>query len=192
MFEHENESIVQRQARTKPKIEEMITEYLDGEAEQSMLKFLEICKANGIKNPWSATNIWYLKLNKQTIGMIYIGRKPCADVKKGIQKNVWYTCVYSAPNIIHEGLNKAGISEQEKEDITYVIHRNLAKCVNDKKRCAPLKALTILGKEFTESDNLCSSCGGTNYSILFVNPDDRTLYWINKALELEKKTREKE
>jgi hypothetical protein len=125
--------------------------------------------------------------------MIYIGRKPCSDVKKkGIQKNVWYTCVYSAPNVIHEGLNKAGINEQEKEDITYVIHRNLAKCVNDKKRCAPLKDITILGKEFNESDNLCSSCGGTNYSILFVNPDYRTLYWINKALELEKKTREKE
>ena len=154
MSEHEKESIVQKQQQTKPKIEEMIPEYLDGEAQQSMLKFLEICKANGVKTPWSATNRWVLKMNKQTIGMIYIGVKPCADVKKGIQKNVWYTCIYSAPNLILSGLNKEGISGKEKEDITHVVHRNLAKCANDKKRCAPLKNTTILGKEFYESDNL--------------------------------------
>lgn len=192
MSEYIEQSIVQKQRQVKPKIEESIPVYLDGESKQSMLKFLEICKINGVKTPWSATNRWVLKLNKQTIGMIYMGIKPCSDIKKGIQKNTWYTCVNSASNIIFKELNKEAISEKERDDITHVIHRNLAKCANDKKNCTPIKNITILGKEYNESNNLCSKCGGTNYSILFVNPDDRTLYWINKVLELEKKTRETE
>ena len=178
------QSIVQIQAKAKPKIEEIINEYLDGEPKQSILKYLDICKANGVKTPWSATNRWVLKLNKQTIGMIYIGVNPCGDVKKGIQKNVWYTCVYNAPGLLYEELNKGGISDKEKEDLTHIIHNNLAKCANHKKRCVPLKNITIFGKEFNESDNLCSNCGGTNYSILFTNADDKTLYRLNEAFEL--------
>jgi hypothetical protein len=64
--------------------------------------------------------------------MIYIGVKPCADIKKGIQKNVWYTCFYSASNLILREVNKEGISEEEKVDITHVIYRNLKTCANDK------------------------------------------------------------
>jgi len=170
------QSIVQIQAKAKPKIEEIICGYLDGEAKQSILKYLDICKANGVKTPWSATNRWVLKLKKQTIGMIYIGVHPCGDVNKGIRKNVWYTCVYNAPGLIHKQL--------KKEDLTHIIHNNLAKCAYHKKRCAPLKNITILGKEFVASDNLCSDCGGTNYSILFTNACDKTLYWLNEAFEI--------
>jgi len=178
------ETIVQIQAKAKPKIEEMIAEYLDGESRQSIFNFLEICKANGVKTPWSATNRWVLKLNKNTIGMIYIGIKPCGDIKKGVQQNVWYTVVYGAPNLIHEELSKEGLSDKEKEDIAHVIHGNLARCAYHKKACSPLKPVTILGKEFTESDDLCGCGDGINYGILFTNADDKTLYWINKAFEL--------
>ena len=189
MLEQNRETIVQIQAKTKPKIEEMIPEYLDGESKESMLKFLELCKVNGIKTPWSGTNRWALKLNKQTIGMIFIGKIPCQPGGEGFSKNVWYTCVYAAEKLIRRESAKEGLSGSEKADITHVIHRNLAKSVSNKKRCVPLKNITILGREFNESDNLCSGCGGTDYKILFVNPDDKTLYWINEAFELEKEAR---
>lgn len=190
MSEQKIETIVQIQAKTKPKIEEMIPQYLEGEAKQSMINFLEICKANGVKTKWSATNRWSLRLDKQGIGMIYMGVKPCGDAKKGIQKNAWYTYINSASELIHRELDKEGISEKEKENITHVVHRNLKTCANDKKRCAPLKNITILGKEFNETDNLCSDCGKDYYQIMFSNPDERTLYWLNKVLEIDRKARE--
>jgi len=179
----QKETIVQIQAKRKPKIEEIISECLDGKAKKSILKFLDICKSNGIKTPWSATNRWVLKLNKQTIGMIYIGVKPCADVKKGLEKNTWYSFINSASRFLHNELKRDDIDVSEKEDIMYVIHRNLSKCAGDKKRCSPIKSIAIFGKEFDESDNLCSGCGGFDYNIHFVNSDDKTLYWINKIFE---------
>jgi hypothetical protein len=188
--EHKEESIVQKQKQAKPKVEEMISEYLDGESKESILKLLELCKINGIKIPWTGTNRWALKLNKQTIGMIFIGKIPCKPGGEDLKKKVWFTCVYAAEILLRSESVKEEISESDKIDITHVIHRNLAKCASSKKRCAPIKNITILGKDFDESDNLCSRCGGTDYSILFVNPDDKTLYWINKAFELEKMARE--
>ena len=189
MSEQKKETIVQVQAKTKPKIEDMIPEYLDGEAKQSMLKFLEVCKTHGVKTKWSATNRWKLVLNGENIGMIYMATKPCYDVNQGFLKNEWYTFTNNSSNLIFGALNKEGISEKEKEDIVYVIHRNLKTCANTKKRCVPLKSITIFGKEYNESDNLCSDCGGTNFQIMFTNPDERTLYWLNRAFEAKREKR---
>ena len=158
MSETKKESIIQAQAKTKPKIEEIILEYLDGEPKQSLLELLEFCRANGIKYLWSATNIWKLQLKGKTAGMIYIGKGPCQ--KDNITKNWWCTHIPVVEEVII------------KENLTEVIHKNVFLCVHGQKSCGSGKTATIFGKEFHGV-----------HGVLFKNPDAETLDCIRKLLE---------
>ena len=51
MNDQSQANIVVEQQKAKSKIEEIISEYLGGEAKQSITKLLEMCKASGIKTP---------------------------------------------------------------------------------------------------------------------------------------------
>jgi hypothetical protein len=155
-------SIVQEQAKTKPKIEDIIPEYLDGKSRQSLMELLEFCRANGIKYPWSATNRWKLSLKGKTIGMIYIGKEPCQPLES-FAKNVWHTTVYLDMEVA------------EKENLTKVIHRNVRPCARGPKTCRTFDTVTIFGKEFTGA---CKYAAGR-----FANPDAETLDCIKKLLE---------
>ena len=158
MSEEKKESIIKEQARTKPKIEEIIPEYLNGESRQSLVDLLEFCRANGIKYSWSATNIWKLQLKGKTIGMIYVGKYPCQrDI---ITKNWWCTHIPVFEEVII------------KENLTEVIHRNVLPCAHGNKSCGSGKTETIFGKEFHGV-----------HGVLFKNPDTETLDCIQKLLE---------
>jgi len=144
---------VQIQAKTKPKIEEIIPEYLDGENEQVLIEFLKFCKTK-----WSATNRWKLKLlNGIDAGMIYIGKSPCVPGGENFEKNVWY---------IHANMAEDYI----KEDI---VSKNILPCQKKDKACR--ETVTILGKEY---ENICPASGRR-----FKNPDAETLDFIKKWLE---------
>ena len=151
------ETIIQEQARLKPKIEEIIPEYLEVESRQSLEELLDFCRANGIKCTWSATNIWKLSLKSKTAGMIYIGKFPCQ--KADIAKNWWCMHIPMFEEVI---LN---------ENLTEVIHRNVLPCAHGQKSCGPGKTMTIFGKEFHGV-----------HGVLFKNPDAETLSCIQKLL----------
>ena len=164
MSEQKKETIVQIQARTKPKIEEIIPEYLDGESKQSLIDLLEFCYANGIKIKWAATNRWGFVFKSVGIGMIYIGKSPCMPKTPNggvFEKNKWYTAVHLETEVV------------EKENLAEVIYRNVLPCVRGPKACCD--TVTILGKEF---ENRCPESGSR-----FANPDAETLGCIKKLLE---------
>ena len=161
-LKNKKETIIQVQAKTKPKIEEIIPEYLEGGAKQSLYELLEFCRTNLVKYPWSATNIWKLQLKGKTIGMIYIGKFPCQ--KADITKKIWYIHIPMFEEIII------------KEHLTEVIHRNVLPCVHGQKSCGPGKTTTILGKEFNGV-----------HGVLFKNPDTETLDCIKKMIKFQLK-----
>ena len=162
------EPIVQEQAKTKPKIEVIIAEYLDGESRQSLTDLMGYCKANGIKNSWSGTNRWQLKLNETNIGTIYIGHMPRQTGGKDLKKNIWYISF----NMLDERFVEDVI---EKDNLTDIIHKNVIRCIGCRKNCAPHYPVTILEKEFT---GLCRFAGN-----LYANPNAETLCCIKKWLD---------
>ena len=158
MSELKKETIIQEQARTKPKIEEIILEYLNGESRYSLEKFLEFCRAYKIKYPWSATNIWKLAFKGKTVGMIYIGKYPCQ--RDNITKNWWCTHIPMFEEVVI------------KENLTKIIHRNVLPCAHGQKSCGSGNTTTIFGKEFHGV-----------HGVLFKNPDAETLDCIQKLLK---------
>lgn len=163
MSEQQKETLVQLQVKTKPKIEEIIPEYLDGEVKQSLIELLEFCGVNGIKYPWSATNRWKLKLKGETIGMIYIGKNPCLPGGENFEKNIWYTAIYMKEKFVRE------------KNLTEVIYKNVLPCVRGEKTCKKSDTVTIFGKEFKGA---CKDSGRR-----FMNPDAETLDCIKKWLK---------
>ena len=163
MSEQKKETIIQVQARTKPKIEEIIPEYLDIESRKSLDELLGFCRINGIKYSWSATNIWKLQLKGKTVGMIYIGKFPCQ--KANITKNWWCTHIPVFEEVIIKG------------NLIEIIHKNVLPCVHGQKSCGTGKTETIFGKEFHGV-----------HGVLFKNPDAETLDCIKKNLEFKIKT----
>jgi hypothetical protein len=166
MSEIIKESIVQVQAKSKPKIGEIIPEYLEGKVKQSLEELLEFCRINGIKYPWSATNIWKLQLKVKTVGMIYVGKYPCQG--KNVTKGSWYAHINTEP-LVDEFIIK--------ENLTEVIHRNVIPCVHGVKSCGAGKTMTIFGKEFHGV-----------HGVLFKNPDAESLDCIKKLLEYRKES----
>ena len=162
MSEQKNETIVQMQAKIKPKIEDIVLEYLDGKVKQSLVEFLEFCHANEIKIKWSATNRWKLDYKKNGIGMLYIGKNPCRPGGEGFEKDLWYIAVHMGETFIKEN------------NLTEVIHNNLFQYVK-KNTCYKTDALTILGKEF-----LKGTCKGNGKR--FSNPDAEILNCVKKWL----------
>ena len=155
----QKENIIAAQARMKPKIEEIIPEYLVGEEKRALLDFLGFCSASGIKCAWSAANI--LKLShktKKTVGMIYIGKYPCG--KANITKGWWCTHIPVFDEVVLS------------EGMTGIIHRNVLPCGHGIKSCGGGKTVTIYGKEFSGV-----------HGVLFKNPDDETLNCIKRNLE---------
>jgi len=146
-------SEVQVQAKTKPKIEDIIPVYLDSETERSLTGFLKFCKTK-----WSATNRWKLRLvNGIDVGMIYIGKSPCVPGGENFEKNVWY---------IHANMEE----NYMKKDI---VSKNILPCQKKDKACR--ETVTILG---TEYKNICPASGRR-----FRNPDAETLDYIKSWLE---------
>ena len=165
MSEQTKESIVQQQAKARPKIEDIIPQYFDGEAKQSLTEFLEYCRANKITTPWSATNRWKIKLKSEGIGMIYIGKSPCLAGGENFEKNTWY---------IHVNMES---EYAEKENLSELIHRNILPCQRGRKNCND--TMRILGKEI---EGACPESGRR-----FANPDAETLACIKKWLEFKVK-----
>ena len=158
MPEEKKETLIQIQARTKPKIEEIIPEYLEGEVKQSLYELLDFCCINKIRYSWSATNIWKFQLKGKTIGMVYIGKYPCQ--KANITKNIWYT---------HINMDSLFYDFIVKENLTEVIHKNVLPCAHGS-NCNPGKSI-IFGKEFHGV-----------HGILYKNPDAISLDCIKKLL----------
>ena len=54
------ENLFKQQRKTRPKVEDMICKYFDGEVKQNALDFVAWLRANKLSPRFSATNSWYI------------------------------------------------------------------------------------------------------------------------------------
>ena len=163
MSEQQKNSIVKEQQKTKPKIDEIIPIYLDGESKQSLIELLEFCRVNEIKAKWSATNRWKFVYKKSGVGMIYIGARPCLPNGRDYKKNQWFITVNIAEDFVI------------RENLTEVIHKNVLLCVRGQKNCLKREISTVLGKEYI---NACNAAGS-----MYANPNAESLECIKRILK---------
>jgi len=156
----------------KPKIEDAITDFLEGELQESALKFAAYLNENEL----SPTLLPYKMDNGKTIGVKiphdghYLG---WMLVKKSGE---WMFQIF---NFLDFGESVHG--DEKDEEFKKAIHDHVSICGKPcHDECWRAKDVKIFGKEFK---SVCSQ-----HSLDFVNPEGKTIEHIKKLIEYSKKT----
>lgn len=183
------------QKKVRPKIEDIIPQYLEGDMKKSTLDFISYMRANKMSPGWAGfTNAWKAVCKRRCICYIQLGKgKGAASVKNAslvVTPFLEHITQYEE-TIISEGLqhflwdNVLYCANKPKDSFPPEEFRNYA--LNPPCNiwnCAPGKTITVCGREM---ENICRN--GNRQHFWFHNPDETALEAIKRFLELEQKAR---
>ena len=169
----ENLSLAKAQQKTKPNIEDIMNENLDGDILKNALGFVGFLRANKMTPRWTATNAWWVKYKGKNLISIRVGPKELVSWGYGLVARSWH--------IGHWNLHEWFLNHPEK-------YHELINCDNFKAFvwahlypckhcmcCAPGHDGVYLGKKFN------SVCG-----FRVENPEIDELELAKKLLECKK------
>jgi len=136
----------------KPKIEQIISEYLDGEMKKIALEFAEYMRESKIPLKLCATNTWRWKA-------LYKGKAVCGVV---FTQNSWSIGPVNWPLTkcdYNTGYEDVSTNERLKNSAW----KNISYCKGCNKKCCAYVQASVFGKEF---DKVCWMS-----HICFINPD---------------------
>lgn len=163
------QSLYQQQKKTKPLIEEIIPEYIDGDMKNAVLDFVAWLRENNMKPTWVLTNSW--KAVCKGRALYYIRMVDC-EWKKEFGK-YWVITLYFDHLDKYEDI----IFNENSQNI---IINNISYCKSCKE-CAPGNKVTVFGKEV----NVCA-----NVPMTWIwDADKPKIEIIKRLLELEKLAR---
>lgn len=191
MTDRGKESLSRSQMQAKPRIEDVIPDYLGGEKRQAALDFVQFLRANKMSPSWVSANTW--KAGYRGKGICGVGiRTPEGGNNRG-----YYGRPGGEPSFVifpalpHMDEYKAQIMEEGLQDIIWnnafycvcsAKNRSLGKGCNPNKPCAGGKTITVLGREI---ENIC-----LGHLVIWVfDPDAAAALGIKRLLELEQKAR---
>jgi len=159
MADSNNYSLYQEQKKLRPKLEDVLSEYLSGDIRKTALNFAAWLKTIKMTPQWGSGNSWKLSYKSKAIGYIKLN------------DGSWYVC--PAGNH-HWGYDDFIGNEVFKE----LILRSVKPCTNCGP-CAPGKSLAVCGEE------LDCTCGW--FTIRFCDPGPDDLEKIKQLIDIRKK-----
>ena len=182
MSEQNEITLLRVQRELKPKIEDVIPEYLIDDMGKNAINFVTYMQENNMTLRWAGVhNAW--KAN-------YKGKPICYVRLADGSAPAWLSSANNAKLTITPYLNN--INEYQEKIINEgwqnLIWDNLYYCKVCGNGCAPGKDIAILNKDFK---GLCNGIFCCRFSVSFVNPDEITVNRIKKMLEWEKQARTK-
>jgi len=165
------------QREVKPKIEDVIHHYLDGDALEAASAFVAYLQADKLKLVWAGIhNAWKAAYKGKPV--LYI-RLNCRLWDENIYAK-WVVTPYLMNLFEYE-------DEIIREGLQNSVWNGLWRCKACGHGCSPGVDKTILGKELT---GLCNGnfFSGRNW-VWFYDPDEMTVVSIKKLLEMEKRAR---
>ena len=144
----------------KPEIEDVIGDVLTGGTLKNALNFIAYLRENKINPQWSATNVW--KISYKTFSVCFIRLYGAADYHS-LKPNSWHIIPFIGE------YEDSSLSDELKE----IVWANKHTCSSCGKCALPINK--VFGKEY---DYACEK------SILFTNPDAKTIECVKKLIEL--------
>jgi len=162
-------TLYQQQKTTKPKIEDVIPYYINGDMKKTALDFVKYLRVNKMSPSWNGANQWGTVSQGKNICYISLGNKSWRKSDYWII-NLHLTHIKNYEiSIMNEGLEK-------------IVWDNIRYCGHCS-GCAPGKNIPISGKEFK---GICR-----DFILFICDPDETMVNDIKKLLEFEKKARNK-
>jgi len=172
-----NNSLFKEQKATKPKIETILPEWIDGEMKKNALDFTAWLRASKMSPAWASANSWKASYKGKAIcyvKLLYSGRE---DDKN--KKYSWVIAVYYSDRDKYNALiEREGLLAHLRDNIWY------CNCTLQglPQNCGSRKDITILGKEIK---GVC----GHYYPMYFCDPDTKVIQGIKKLIEFEREVR---
>jgi len=178
-------SLAQQQRITKPLIEDVIPEYLDGDMKKSALDFVAYLRKNRMSPSFARiANAWHNSYKGTGLYTIWICTKGSKDPYGKPRK--WAINPYLKHISHYEDIIL-------QEGLQHFIWNNVRPCKHhvtgdcNFHGCAPGTNKTILGKEFK---NVCIAHMHIGRPLMVAHdPDEATIDCIKRLLELERKAR---
>lgn len=171
------------QRELKPKIEDVLPYFIDGEELEMAIKFVAYLRANKINLRWAGVhNFWNAKNKGKNICFVKLGASWLGRKLPGTEVQVKWEVL---PSLINMDKYETKIIDMNMQ---HYIWDGFAYCRSScNNGCASPASKTILNKDFT---GLCNGMFfGSRLPISFVNPDEAAIEAVKKLLEWEKQAR---
>jgi len=178
MSEKKRNSLFKEQKATKPKVEEIIPEWLDGDMKKNALDFSTWLRANKMSPLWSSANSWKANYKGRGICSIKILHSDRADDKN--RKYSWFIAVYYSDREKYDAfVERKGLLTHFRENIWY------CNCTLGglPQNCGSMRDVIVLGKEHKD---VC----GHYYPMYFCDPDAKVIKGIKKLIVFEREARQ--
>jgi len=195
-------SLYQQQKATKPPIEDVIPDYLEGDMAELALDFAAYLRENKMKPSWVLTNQWRAVYKGRQICRVTMYQKHMLNDAKyqssSCKKFKWIITIYLEnikkyeQTIINENLQRF-----VWDNVFYCVQKPLESSPPEELRnyasnypcniwgCTPGKNIMVCGKELT---NVCRN--GNRQYFWCHDPVETTVNAIKRLLELERTARE--
>jgi len=176
---------LKEQKNTKPMIEDVMPNYLDGDMLTSALEFIAYLRENKMKPTWAITNGWKAVYKSK---VLYYIRLPLYEAHFNRPNQPGETSWQRSWCVTPFLRNLAEYDHLITDEVDKkIIVDNLYGCVPYcRGGCAEEKKITVCG---TELVRYCHSAMLDNRSLWIVNPDESEISSIKKLLEMEKQAR---
>ena len=174
MSKQKIESLFKRQKKSRPKVEDMICEYFEGNTKQRALDFVTWLKANKLSPRFGATNAWYIYDKNENFCAIRIESKEWPTVSLEPQETAFCIC-FSAYTEYHDKLLNT-------EALKEAVIAGLKPCTDCSPNCERIEEhpVAIVCGEGVE--NVC-----VPYYLVFSDPSAETIEHIKEVIESTKK-----
>ena len=161
----DKKSLSQIQMKTRPKIDDVISDVLGGEKLEAALEFIAYLKEHKLNLRWASANTWVVKYKGVNILYIRLTGAEFFTHRKNIESGSW---LISPPFNVRGDYGDLHNDNHFKQ----VVWSNVNYCAACIK-CKPGKTYVILGKEIS----------GVCHSILnFINPGQEGIEIVKKLL----------
>ena len=150
-----------KEKKAKPKIEDIVRDYLSGEILSNAINFISYLKENKMSPQWSAANSWKVSYKAHNVLFIRLGSE---SQYYGIDRGSWYVYAFI-------GEYEDVLPDEYKE----IVWSNIKYC----NKCSHCRGerMMIFGKEF---HNVCDS-------FIAINPDEKVVECIKNIIPMRKK-----
>ena len=152
------------QKATKPKFDEVVGDFLSGDALKNALDFFAFLKENKMNPRWAATSSWAVKHKNKHVCGISLN---ASAWQYGVEPGAWYIDCANLMEVLHEFADCESLKKILWANVKYC-----SKCCS----CGPGWDADVMGKQF---ENICR--------IVIKNPDAEALMYAKQLVLASKK-----
>lgn len=155
----------EKQKASKPTIEAVVEQLLDGNFKKDFLQFLDWLKQEKIRFQWGSTNSFNANYRGKRVARISVGENHAGIIIHTAERDKF-----------------DGYLEGQSDEIINIFMDSISRVCNDCGGCSPGKSFYISGRHY---ERVCFG-GLGSHGLRYINPDDEQIETVKKLMNVRK------